>query len=479
MESFDENRRSIHPVARIVARNFLILGSGEFIGRGISSLALIYVARRLGVESFGLVGFAASIILYLAAIADGGIESLGPREIAEDRGCITSMVPSVIMARMVVSAALTLGVAIVGLLVLTHPEGVVLATYGLTLLAVSASTRWVHIGLESTCIVAVTRTVSEVLKVSLVLAFVTVPADVAFVPVSQFFGDTLTALLLALWLHHRGFTVPIRLNLAVVRPVFARSWPLMLTTLLGLSIYNLDLVFLKFFHDTSQVGYYHAAYVLISFIGILGNTTRLSLLPTLVRLRGNQLRQQELFQATTAAMFAVGFPIAVGGYLLAPQMIELVFGIDYEASSVVLQLLVWSIPVLFLRSVFQAALVARGLQDRVLRMTCWAALLNVLANLVMIPRYGMYGAAVATVTVEVVRMLIAKSYAYKGGFPLASFTRFWRTIVATAAMGGTLLVTWPSSLWIAVGTGAGAYFSTLTLVGGIQLRRGELPTLSL
>ncbi len=70
-----------------VARNFFALVSGEAVARLTAFATTIYIARTLGAESYGVIGFALAVILYLSRIADGGMEffGLGIREIAEDR----------------------------------------------------------------------------------------------------------------------------------------------------------------------------------------------------------------------------------------------------------------------------------------------------------------------------------------------------------------------------------------------------------
>ena len=49
---------------RLVTRNFLVLGSGELIGRLIGFAAMVYAARVLQPETYGVIGFAIAIVLY-------------------------------------------------------------------------------------------------------------------------------------------------------------------------------------------------------------------------------------------------------------------------------------------------------------------------------------------------------------------------------------------------------------------------------
>lgn len=470
--------RSISPPVRLVTRNFFILGSGELCARVIAFIAMIYIARSLGVSAYGVVGFASAIILYFTRLADFGIEALGPREIAEDHRRIRDVAPAVLSARLMIAAGLAVLLFLIGTFALPKPEGTVLAVYGLCLFAVGGGTRWIHLGLENARHVAVARIGGEAANLLLVVILVKGVEDVVLVPFAQFVGDGCAALLMILWIRRQGHALSFQLNWKVAESVFRRSWPFVAATLLGLLIYNSDLVLLRFFRDAQEIGYYVAAYTLVTLLANIGNTYSSSLLPTLTRL-GNVAKQQvELFHTTMAQGFAVGLPVSLGGCLLAPKIIGLWFGAAYEASVVALQVLIWSIPPLLIRSLLTAVLISSGRQDRILRTTFWSAALNISLNILIIPSYGMVGAAFTTVATEVVRMLFVYAFVRMEGFSFVNLRRFWRTILASAAMTGVQLIIRPASIWIALVLGVVGYVSALALIGGIRFQRGKLPILT-
>lgn len=442
--------------------------------------ATVYLARTLGATLFGTIGFASAVLLYPARIADGGIDAgLGVNEIAADPERIPTLAPSILTARLLVATVLTLLLAVVGLALLPQPDGAVLALYGLTLLTVALSTRWIHLGLERGRLVAVARTVGEVLMVLLVFALVHRAEDLVRAPLAQLVGDSAAALILLLALRRRAISLNVQLHWTVVRPYLPRAVPLVLSALLGLLIFNSDLIFLRGFRGAAAVGYYAAAYALISFLGNMGSTYILSLLPTFTRIGSAGNAQGDLYHTSIAQVFAVTLPAAVGGTLLAPQIIGLVFGSGYDASVRVLQALLWSVPLTTVRSVPTVALMARGREDHVLRTTAWAAAANVLLNVVLIPPFGMIGAALATVTTEWVRLALALAYVRSQGFHLPGVPRLWRAALATLGMAGVLALTRPAHLGVGVGVGAVAYGVGLVLCGGIRVRRGALPQVTL
>jgi len=445
----------------------------------IAFAATVYLARRLGVASFGIIGFATAIVLYLSRIADGGIDlGLGVREIAADLQGLDRVAPSVLGFRLLVSGALALVLGVVGVLFFPQPDGQVVALYGLTLLTVGASTRWILLGMQRARTVAIARTAGEALMVILVLVLVRDAGDVVRVPLAQFVGDALAAFILAWRLRKMGHSLALRLDWTVVRPIVRRSGRLVLSALLGLMIFNADLIFLRIFRNTEFVGLYAAAYTLISFLLNLGIAYGLSLLPALTGLERDGSEQHEMFTTAVAQVFAIGLPVSVGGFLIAPQVIELVFGGEYSAAAPVLSILVWSVPLSLVRDVPVIALMARGREDFVLRTTGIACALNLALNLTLIPRYGMVGAASATLLTEAVRMGAAWRFAYAEGFPITHFSRLWKALAAAAMM--ALVLAWlkPEQLWVSIPLGGLVYGLALMTFGGLRFTRGEAPALS-
>ena len=403
---------------------------------------------------------------------------LGVRDVAADPAQIQHVVPSLLAARLLIAAGLIVVTGAAGLLLLPQPDGAVLAAYAFTLIAIAGGTRWVHIGLEQSGRVALARIAGEGLNAVLVVLLVRGLGDLGRVPALQVAGDGIAAILLLWFLRQAGLRLTAALDWSVVRPVFRRSWPLVLHALLGLLIFNVDFFFLRAFRDSATVGRYAAAYTLISFVLNLGVAYGMSLLPAITRLSGDPSGERALYDKAMAQAFAAALPIAVGGALVAAGIMGVVFGSAYAPAAAPLRVLLCTLPVALARSVAQAALIARGRQDQVLRSVAWAAVVNIALNFALIPRYGMVGAAASTLITETVRTILSLAYVAREGLPLPPARRFWRAALAAAAMAAALLAVRPPSFWVALALGAASYALVLLLAGGIRLRPGRLPELA-
>jgi O-antigen/teichoic acid export membrane protein len=297
------------------------------------------------------------------------------------------------------------------------------------------------------------------------------------VPLAQLFGEGVAGAWLVLALRRSGIRVRPRLDWAMLRTVFRRASPIMLTMLLALAIYNADVLYLRSFRGLSDVGLYLAAYALINFLGPLGNVLTVSLLPVLGRTRNARDVQVALYHTAMARVVAIGLPLAVGGALLGGSIIDVVFGASFAPAGPVLALLIWSIPLLLARSVLMAVLISEGRPDLVLRITALAAGLNLGLNLLAVPLFGMFGAAVVTVLSELARMSLARLFVAHHGFPPTTIGRYLRPAVATAAMAVALRLVPGFPLPVVVAAGAAFYLTTLAALGGVRIASGR-PTLT-
>lgn len=461
------------PYGRRVTRNILTLSGGELVSRLVGFGATVYVARQLGAEAYGIIGFGLAVLLYLTAVADGGLEYTGPREVSEAGPRVADLVTSMLVTRVVAAALLASVLAFVALAFFHGPERTVLSLYALALLPVGANLRWVHVGLDRTGAVAGSRVVAEGVKIGLTLLLVRGQSGIVFVPLAHVAGEAAGAALLIASLPRAGIHLRTGVDIPLAQQVLRRGFPMMVAGVLGVIVYNADLIFLRAFREVGELGLYLAAYALISFLGSFGHLVGLSLLPSLTRLRSVPGERDSVYQSALARAFIVALPLAAGGCIVARPFIDFVFGPTYAQSAPVLRLLIWSIPLVVFRTVPQAALLSAGRAQRALQVTMWAAASNVGLNFIAIPSLGMYGAALATLAAELVRVVVAHRYARDAGFPLPALARYWRATVATALMAGTLLVLGPIPFWATVTIGVCTYAIALAVLSGLRIGRKE------
>lgn len=458
---------------RAVGRAFATLGLGEALARLVSFTATVWIARRLGADAYGIVSVALAIVGYFTLIADYSIEVMGARELAHDRTSVDRITGPLVVQRLLIAATCIVLIAGTGLLILPQPDGAILAACAFSLLATASSTRFVFVGLERPGATATARVGGELVGLLAVMLLARDAADLGNVPATRVLGDGIAVVAMVLVLRRRGFTLPARYDPSLARPVLAKAAPLVGHAVLGLLIFNSDLIFLRFLRDEQTAGHYAAAYALVSFLLNIGVAYGVSLLPVFTRLAGDPPKQRQLYDDAMTQLLTVALPVAVGGFLVAGGLIGSVFGEGYAASTTPLRILIWSVLAAGVRTVGTYSLIALGQQSFVLKTTAWSAAINLVLNFVLIPAWGMPGAAVATLATEALRTVIGLAYATRFGLRFGWVRRLWRPLLCAAVMALVLEFVTAPHVALAIVMGAATYGITLMLVGGLRFAAGK------
>jgi len=454
-------------------KNFLALGSGEAVSRVIAFGAYIYLARVFGPDGYGVLAFAAAVTLYLARVADFSIEAIGTSEIAKDIGAIPRLGGAMLGARLALAIALAVLSTVIVQFTVTYPDRSVLTLYFFTLIPVALSTKWIHMGLQDMLPISVWRVIGETTFLALAISLVEGTNDLWTVPVALLAGDAVCSAGLYLRLRLSGYNFGLRWDLELTRKMFWRAAPLTGQLLLVLLLYNMDLFFLRLFCDTAAVGYYAAAYTLITFLANIGVAYAMSILPAFAEHGAHSGEERSLYHTATAEVYAITLPIAVGGTFVASGVITVAFGNDYVPSVSVLQILVWVIPSVVLRNVPWAALIARGHPSLLFRATAFAVITNGVLNIVLINLVGLVGAAIATAIAEPLATGLMFYYAAKKGLDLLPARRLRQPTIAVVFMAAALLALGDVTLLTQLVVGGTVYFIALSILGGIRLAGGR------
>lgn len=456
-----------------VARRFLALGLGEVAARLLGFAAMVVAARALGAPMYGVIGVATAVTLYLNRIVDWGLDlGLGVREVAARPDHYGTILPSLLLARLGLAVVVIGAMALIGLTLVPEPDGSTLLLSSLSLLGTGMAARWALLGLGQHRLAAMATLAAQVLTALLLLLLVHGPGDVSRVPQAQLAGELLLALVVLLVLRRQGQALRLGFEAGILRPLVPRGGALALSALLGLVIYNVSFLFLRAVHGPAAVGYFNAAATLVTFFLNVGTAYSMSLLPSLTALGGDRPGQVGLFQTAALHVTALALPIALGGSLLALPLVTLLYGPGYLRAATPLALLLWSIPLCVLRDLPLMSLQAAGREAVVLRVTAWAALLHLLLNFLLVPRWGLAGAAGAGLVTETVRLVLAYGAVRSLGFALPPMGRF-RPLLGASALMGLVVVLVPGGIPGRILAGVASYLIGLVALGTIRLQGGR------
>jgi O-antigen/teichoic acid export membrane protein len=392
---------TVNPLRRI-ARSSLTLMTGDAFARVIVFVTTVTIARRLGPAPFGLVTFAQALLGYLLLLSDWGTSIYGVRAMAGDptRARATWIALTWVRVALAILFAL-IAVAITYLSPLDPTERLVVALTLVSVIAASAIPDWASRGAGRMKLAASLSAMHNALALVVILAVVSGPASIAWVPAARLAAMAVVAVI---------GTVLLGLRLAP-SPVSAREWirerglgPLMRSALVlllangAVLVYSTaDQLILKVMRGDHETGLYGSAYRIIQLPLAAWYAVTMSALPELSRLwREDPDGAARLVRRLTLGAAAAGVVIAWIMAFTSGLVIGLVYGAEYAPSAHVLVILAFAVPLEFVASVKGTAYVAAGRERGTLVCVAIAAITNVVGNLIWIPAHGMFAAAWVT-----------------------------------------------------------------------------------
>ncbi|MBW2993306.1 polysaccharide biosynthesis C-terminal domain-containing protein [Candidatus Woesearchaeota archaeon] len=201
-----------------------------------------------------------------------------------------------------------------------------------------------------------------------------------------------------------------------------------------------DRYMLSYFFGNTTVGYYSVAYSVTSIILSIGALISAVFYPYIAEMWNQKKSYFLLFNASLKYGFIIIIPSIVGLFVLRKQIITLISGIPYLPSVSVIPFLVLFPLFAFFTYVCYQILLLRNKTKLIAVIYICAAIFNITFNFILIPRYSMAGAAIATLAsyflTFLALFLINKKF-IKLDF---TFLRFGRIIFASISMG--LLIFW-------------------------------------
>jgi O-antigen/teichoic acid export membrane protein len=179
---------------------------------------------------------------------------------------------------------------------------------------------------------------------------------------------------------------------------------------------RVDVVLLSKLVGNAAVGIYSLPYRFYAALSILPYGIMGAMLPSLSK---SSWGHDEKHRCSTAMqlLYAASLFLILASMLLADELVRFAVGPGYQGSATVLKILAWATIPTFMNYALNIFLLARNQERVFLRTAAVCTVVNIVANLVLIPRYSYFAAAAVTILTEIVLLgqnvfLIHKSVGY-------------------------------------------------------------------
>ncbi len=284
------------------------------------------------------------------------------------------------------------------------------------------------------------------------------------VPVILFAGELVAAALLLAMLFGRDIPRP---SIARGMKLLRQSGYITLGRLLRAVIVTFDVILLGIIASDREVGLYSAAYRVCFLVITIAFSTHAVFMPAVIRAAlADTAAIGPVVTRSLALASSVILPMVAGGIVLAGPLLTFLFGTDYADGAPAFQILLGSMALLALHGAGHNVFVALHRNGMEAAIFAGGAALNIALNLVLIPAYGLVGAAVATLAAEAL-ILVSSAVILRRFGVIPAFGGMARPLVSAVVMGGLLyLLSGRIHVALLVAAGAAIYIGLLALLDG-------------
>lgn len=380
----------------LFAEKILRMVVGLFVG--------IWVARYLGPEQFGLFSYAQSFVGLFTAIATLGLDGIVVRELVKDESRRDELIGTAFYLKLIgaIAVLIVLAVAIqftsndhyTNVLVFIIASATIFQAFNVVDMYFQAKVLSKYVVYAN----VISLFISSIVKIVLILN----DAPLLAFAWATLFDSVVLALGFIYYYVKNNSTFNIQ-HLTFKREtavsLLKDSWPLILSGIV-VSIYmKIDQVMIQEMMGSEAVGQYAAAVRLSEAWYFIPMVVASSLFPAIINAKKQSeelyyARLQKLYDLMVWMAIAIALPMT----FLSDWVVNLLYGEQYSQAGSVLMIHIWAGVFVFLGVASGKWFVAENLQMLSFWRTFYGMVLNVILNFVLIPKYGIQGAAVATLT---------------------------------------------------------------------------------
>lgn len=420
-------------------KNTFWLGISQFIQVALAAIIGIMLARYLGATEYGQYTFAISFTALFGVLIDFGFSTYLINEIARDKSKLNSYLGNILSLKILIIfvffAVLYILLAFSG-----KPFDVRLLVYvtGLTLVFNSFSVLFYAIfrAHEKMELEAFFTSGLAILNFILVLVCILLKFELLKILLMSLIVSVLGVIAVFFFVKKKITRIALKRELPFWKKLLKDIVPFLLSGIFINIYFYIAQVMLSFMKGDEITGWYGAIYKILAVITAITGVYFGVYFPVASRLfKENKKKLELLVHVTVRIGFMISFPLALIVTILAKPIVLLVFGEQFLGSVSALQILIWAAVFGFVCSAFSSALLA-GLERNIYTFgVAFGALVNIVANLILIPRFSLDGAAIAMIITELFVFIFMFYWFNKKIFKFDFTNYFFRSLIASFFMG--------------------------------------------
>lgn len=459
--------QNINPL-QIIAKNSFWLISGKFLAGIFRALLVIFSARILGPQAYGNFSLAMNFVLIFSFLPEFGLAAILTRELSkevnkEEKHKIFDCIFSISIFLSIISYLLIFSL---GFLIIKNPIAFILLPI-LGLMMILDILREMIYSIYRSQLRGDLQGIFHFLT-NLLLFFIGIfiliknPREI-YLAYAYLIAISLGFLLSSTFAFDYLKKFRIYINWGMYKNYFNSSWPIALGTSLYLLLLFTDSIILSWYHPPFFVGIYNSSVKVNEFLILIPTGIALAVLPIFSRSLHDKEEIKKQIEFSIYLVYFIALPIIIGIFILSDNFISLIFGPKYLLANYSLKILIPSLLAQSLFMIFCQLLIAIDKRKELLIYEGVGFLVNLILNLIFIPKFGYLAAALNTTISSYLTFLFA-TYSVKRYINFNIFNGITKPLVASLLLGSLFFLFRSSNLILLTALGSVFYFIILFLL---------------
>ncbi|GEM_PF-6514206 len=390
---------------RAIAANFAWLCGERAFDVLITLLVTVLVARYLGPEGFGTLGYLIGLAALFVSVVPLGMDRILLQEFVKSPQDTGRLLGTATPLRLCIALAAGVGIGVAisvsdlplgntTLFGFVFAAGIIIEALGTPQTLFNAHTKSRFPVFASTAV----RAAMAIVRLGLVYFALSLPA---FILVAAVEPALFVLVLLILYRMHFGDFSSWRFDPRLARALLGRGLPLLFASLATAILMRVGVVMVERLASDHEAGFFVAAVRIGDVCGLLAANLIASTVPTLVSMKSQSAEQYldglaRLMQGACVALTLLAAFLC----LISDPLMGILLGPSFLGAAAVLRIYIWTTPLIALGLIELQWLIGEGYETFVLLRAVVGAMVNIVFNLVLTPRYGADGAAAAALIAQ-------------------------------------------------------------------------------
>ncbi|MDR0912317.1 MAG: flippase [Methanobrevibacter sp.] len=430
---------------------------------------IILIARYLGVGDFGIVNFGLSFVGIMSIFMDIGISTYIVREISQHPENLSKLIGNAIPLKIILSL-FSLMITILVLFILNKDY----VTMEVCLIFILQSIIGSFSGLFSGVFqafgkmkyTAISGIINSVLLLISVISAIYLNAGIFGVVVSYLIAVVVSSSYIFTQMRVKIAKPKIQINPKFWKFLIISSVGFGLTAAFSTIYFMIDGVMLFSIMGDTANGIYSAAYKILGVLTTIYAVYTTVFYPYMSKFYAESKSLLKIsYYKSIKYLLLITIPIIVGIVFYSKPIVGLIYGSGYNETALALNVLIWNVIFVFINGSSTTLLNSSYNEMNVMKINCIACIVNVVLNLILIPKYSYVGASLATIVTGCVLSILLAFLINKKLFKLefSIFKDISKIIVSTIVLAIVLYFA-NLNIWIAIPVGIIVYFAMIFIL---------------